>query len=203
MALLRGVGAEQPEAPLGEGAPRCPGLLAIEEPAAVDLGGLRAQRRKVGPGVGLAPSLAPDLLPRGHRREEPTLLLWRAEIEDRGREQEDAVLADPLWPSSSVVLLLEEEPLDDPDVAPPELLWPRHHAPVVGEHRRLEGTVLLEPFLGVERCQAARWRDMLGEPGSGLRTEALLVVVQGQIHPGNLTHHQIPRNVPSFATPSA
>ena len=55
--------------------------------------------------------------PGGHLGEDAVLLLRRAELEDRRREQEDAVLRDALRRAGAVVLLLEDQPLPQARVA--------------------------------------------------------------------------------------
>ena len=63
--------------PVGVVADGHPDLLAVDDPrVAVELGA-RAQRREVGPGVGLAEALAPELLGAHDRGEEALLLLRR------------------------------------------------------------------------------------------------------------------------------
>ncbi len=110
-----GIAAEQAEEMRAERAARRPRLLAVEPPAAVRL---VACRLALDPGevaarVRLRPSLAPRLLARGHLRQDAVLLLLRAELEDRGREQEDAVLRDALRRARGVVLLFEDQPLPE------------------------------------------------------------------------------------------
>ena len=139
MAFCRGIGAEYPEAPFGEGAPAGPGLLAGEQPsvAVVVAHRPRTDAGQVAPGVGLRPTLTPDLLARGHRGQEALLLGRRPVLEHGRRQKEDAVLADPLGGPGAVVLLLEDEPLHDPDVTAAVLNGPAHHRPPIGEQGRL------------------------------------------------------------------
>src|SRR4029077_17896957 len=98
-----------------EGATGGPRLLAGEAPA---LGYVVATRRRLDPGqvaprVGLRPPLAPEIFRSGHARQDAILLLLGAELEHGRREEEDAVLGDPLRPARPVVLLLEDQPLDE------------------------------------------------------------------------------------------
>ncbi len=97
VALCFGIGAEDAEAPFGERAPAGPGLLAGEQPP-VTAGvahGPRADAGQVAPGVGLRPTLAPDLLACGHRGQEAHLLRRRPVLEQGRGQEEDAVLAHP------------------------------------------------------------------------------------------------------------
>ena len=62
LALRRvGIGAREAPAPVGELRVARPHLLAVEEPAAVDRGRARRERREVAARAGLAEQLAPDL----------------------------------------------------------------------------------------------------------------------------------------------
>ncbi len=154
MALGVGVGAEDAEAPVGEGAPAGPGLLPVEDPAAVVRRvacGARADAGEVAAGVGLGPALAPDLVAGRHRREIAGLLGLGPVLEHGGGEQEDAVLAHPLGGPGPVVLLLEDEPLEEPEVAAAVLDRPADHGPAVLEHRVLPGPVGLEAVGRIER----------------------------------------------------
>ena len=148
--------------------------------------GPAADGGEVAPGVGLGPSLAPDLLPRRHGGEIARLLLGGPELEERGGEEEDAVLADPGGGTGPVVLLLEDEPLEQPDPTPAVLLGPRHHRPPGVEHAPLPGPVGLEPLGGVERRERAgplgRRRSVGLEPRPGLGPEPLLLRGEAEVH---------------------
>ena len=183
VALGLGVGAEDAEAPVGEGAPAGPCLLAGEHPAVVRrvAGGARADAGQVAAGVGLGPALAPDLLARGHRRQVARLLRLGAVLEHGRGQQEDAVLAHPLGRPGPVVLLLEDEPLQDAEVAPAVLGGPADHGPAVVEHGALPGAVGLEAVGGVERGEGLG-RDVRGQPGPGLGPEGVVLGVEGQVH---------------------
>ena len=189
VALGLGVGAEDAEAPVGEGAAAGPCLLAVEDPVAVVrrvARRARADAGQVAAGVGLGPALAPDLVAGRHRREVARLLGLGPVLEHGGGEQEDAVLAHPLRGPGAVVLLLEDEPFEDPDVAPAVFDRPAHHRPAVLEEGVLPGAVGLEAFGGIERRQGAG-RHVRGQPGPGLGAEGLLLGAEGQVHDaGNL-----------------
>ena len=92
------------------------------------------------PGIGLRPALAPRLLARGHLGQDAILLLLGAELEDRRREQEDAVLGDALRRARRVVLLLEDQPLPEAGFAAAVLAGPRNH----GVARVEQGALPLE-----------------------------------------------------------
>ena len=61
----------------------------------------------------------------------------RAELEHGRRQQEDAVLRDPLRTAGAVVLLLEDQPLPERRAAAAVLLGPRHDGPAVLEQQAL------------------------------------------------------------------
>ena len=111
MALAVGVGPEQAVGALAERTPGGPGLLPGDPPAAVDLAGRRSDVRQIGTGFGLAPGLGPQELGRGHRSQDPILLLVGPELEQGGGQQEDPVLGHPRRGAGRVVLLLEDQPL--------------------------------------------------------------------------------------------
>ena len=89
-----GIAAEQTEEMRAERAARRPRLLTRQPPAAgrVVARRLRLDAREVAARVRLRPPLAPGLFAGCHLREDAVLLLRGAELEDRRREQEDAVL---------------------------------------------------------------------------------------------------------------
>jgi len=129
MAFGVGITSEQPEQVGAERAPGRPGLLSGQPPAAgrVVAHRLALDPREIAPGVGLRPTLAPGLLAGRHLREDARLLLGRSELEDRLREQEDAVLRHSLRRARAVVLLLEDQPLPQAGVATAERFRPRDH----------------------------------------------------------------------------
>src|SRR6187200_1533546 len=117
---------------------RGPRLLPVEHPATalVVALGPRTQRGEVGTSLRFGPGLRPDPFAGRHRREPAVLLLLGAVLEDRGGEQEDAVLAHPRRCARAVVLLLEDHPLDERCAAPVVLLGPADHRPAgLGEPR--------------------------------------------------------------------
>ena len=191
MALGVGVAAEQAEQVRAERAAGRPRLLAVEEPAAVDAPCSGADRREVAARTGFRPALAPQVLCGGHAREDVVLLCLRAELEQRRREQEDAVLRDPLRSARPVVLLLEQQPLPQRRAAAAVLDRPRHGGPPVGEEHPLPVEVLREALpgvAGVDLVGAAVHRPPLGqmglEPRSRLGPERLVLVAPGQVHSG-------------------
>ncbi len=206
MALGFGVGAEEPEAPFGEGTPRRPGLLAVQHPAPLALGppGSAGDAGEVTAGVGLGPPLAPDLLSRRHRGQEAPLLLVGPELEQGGREQEDPVLAHPIGCPRPPVLLLEHQPLEEADPSPAVLLRPRDDRPALGGHGPLPLPVRLETGGRVEGREGSGGRGVLDQPRPGVGAECFLVVGVSKVHcsecgrgaavPRNLTHRQISGN---------
>src|ERR671918_267924 len=191
VALRLRIGAEQPEQVGAEGAPGGPGLLPVEDPAAVDPAGPAADGGQVAARVGLGPALAPQVLGRRHPGQDVGLLGGRPELEHRGGQQEDAVLGDAGRAAGPVVLLLEDEPLPERGAAAAELLGPRHRGPaagvqvafpveVLGEARsRVAGGDVVLAAVGV-----LPGREVLGEPRPGLVTEGPLGVGPGQVHVG-------------------
>ena len=133
-----GVGAEEAEEVRAERAARRPRLLAREPPAAAGVvaHALALDAGEVAARVGLRPALAPRLLAGRHLGQDAVLLLLRAELEDRRREQEDAVLRDALRRAGGVVLLLEDQPLPQARLAAAVLAGPRHHRVAGVEQRR-------------------------------------------------------------------
>src|ERR671918_750568 len=183
------IGAEQPEQVGAEGAPGGPGLLTVEDPAAVDPAGPAADGGQVAARVGLGPALAPQVLGRRHPGQDVGLLGGRPELEHRGGQQEDAVLGDAGRAAGPVVLLLEDEPLPERGAPAAELLGPRHRGPaagvqvafpveVLGEARsRVAGGDVVLAAVGV-----LPGREVLGEPRPGLVMEGPLGVGPGQVH---------------------
>ena len=81
------------------------------------------------PALGSDHPCAQSVLARRHARQDAVLLLGRAEVKERRREQEDPVLGDALGRTRGVVLLLEDEPLDEAGVASPVASRPRRRPP--------------------------------------------------------------------------
>jgi hypothetical protein len=79
----RRVGPRDEHAPLGLVRVRRPHLLAGHHPVVAVAHGARLQRREVGAGPGLGEPLAPDLVRRQDRGQEPLLLLLGAVGDDR------------------------------------------------------------------------------------------------------------------------
>ena len=184
VALGLGVGAEDAEAPFGEGAPAGPRLLPVEHPAVAGrvaraaASGCRPgrcrRRARTSPGT------------RSRRRDAmggqvARLLGLGPVLEHGGGEQEDAVLAHPLGRAGTVVLLLEHEPLEDPEVAPAVLDRPADDGPAVLEHGALPGPVGLEAGGRIERGEGLGG-DVRGQPGPGLGAEGLVLGAEGQVH---------------------
>ena len=183
MALGRGVGAEQAEEVGAERPPGGPRLLAVQHPAAVDPLGLRTDGGEVGAGVGFGPALAPQVLGCGHAGEDVVLLLLVPEREDGGREQEDAVLGDPLRAAGPVVLLLEDQPLPDRGVAPAVGLGPRDDGPPIGEQRPLPVEVASEAVAGVARAEVVG--TLASSQARASARNASCSSLQRQVHDGD------------------
>jgi hypothetical protein len=87
--------------------------LALDRPAPFDATRTCPDAGEITAGVGLAPTLRPDLFPRAHGWKEPALLLVGAELEHGRRQQEDAVLPDTRRSANPIVLLFEDQPLPE------------------------------------------------------------------------------------------
>ena len=175
VALGLGVGAEDAEAPVGEGAAAGPRLLAVEHPAVAGAVSRAARERMPARSLPASGSDQP-----WHQISSPAAiggqearLLGLGPVLEHGRgEQEDAVLAHPGGGPGPVVLLLEDEPLEDPDVAPAVLGRPADDRPAVLEHGALPGPVGLEALGRIERGEGLG-RDVRRQPGPGLGPEGL------------------------------
>ena len=108
----------------------------------------------------------------GHAEQDPVLLLVGAELEDRRRKQEDAVLGDALRPASPVVLLFEDQPLHRRRAPPAVGLWPGHDGAPRVEERTFPFEVRGETLTRVARRQPVR--NVRFEPGAALGAERLL-----------------------------
>src|SRR5690606_8194403 len=95
--------------------------------------------------------LAPQVFRRGHAAQDVSLLLRVAELEHGWREQEDAVLGDPLRASRPVVLLLEDQPLPPARTPASVLLGPRNRRVATLEQGPFPVEVLRETLGGVAR----------------------------------------------------
>ena len=153
VALALGVGAEQAEQVGAERAAGGPGLLAVEHPAAalVVAGGLAGERRpgrsrrwaRSSPGT-----TGPRRRPCGGGCGPAARALPNSKMV--GRQEEDAVLGDPLGPARPVVLLLEDQPLPPAGGPAAERLGPRHHGVAGVEQGALPVEVLGE---ALGRCR--------------------------------------------------
>ena len=99
---------------------------------------------------------------------------WRAELEDRRREQEDAVLRDALRRAAAVVLLFEDQPLPEARVASAVLLRPRHDRVARVEQLAFPFEVRRKARTCVARGER-RPRDVGFQPRAARRREMLLL----------------------------
>ena len=113
------VGAGEHAAPARELAPRHPRLLPADDEVVVVLDGARAQRREVGPGLGLGEPLAPDLLGREDRRDVAAALLVGAEAQQRRPEHVEADDVDELGRAGGGELLVDDDLLGGRPPPPP------------------------------------------------------------------------------------
>ncbi|MCY1222161.1 hypothetical protein D9M72_342420 [compost metagenome] len=167
------IGAEQPEQPVRPHRPRRPDLLAVDDVVIAVAARAAADRGHVGTGVRLGPALRPDMLARGHARQEARLLRRGAELHQRRPEQEDAVLVDAHRRAGAPVFFLEDEPLDQVAAAPAQFGRPRDHAPAALVERGFPGAVLGKAFPGVEAGQR-RARHVRSHPVAHLGAEGAL-----------------------------
>ena len=109
---------------------------------------------------------------------------WVPNSKTVGRQQEDAVLGDPLGAADPVVLLLEDQPLPQrwrrarrrPRATTPPTSGPSNSC-------RSQSRWRAKPSRGVARRQRLG-RHVGLEPGAGLGPERLLGVGEGQVHRG-------------------
>ena len=185
VALGRRIGPEDAEKPVGEGAPGAPGLLAVQDPLRPVVGQHRpaSDPGQVTAGIGLGPSLGPDIDAGRHPGQEAELLRLGPYFDDRRAEQEDPVLVDPSGRTGPVVLLFEDQPFDVVGAAAAVLLGPGDRRPAALVQLGLPGPVLLEALSGVEGGQRLG-RDMRLEPGPSLLAKGLFVGGVGEVHAG-------------------
>ena len=107
----RRIGAAQHVEPVGVHAERHPDLLPVDHPVVTVELGLGGEAGQVAAGVGLAEPLTPQLLDRSDLRQEPGLLLRRAELQQGGSEQIAAVDPDPVRGARRGVLHLKDHVL--------------------------------------------------------------------------------------------
>src|SRR4029077_3690819 len=105
----------------------------------------------------------------------------RAELEDRGREQEDAVLRDALGRTGAVVLLLEDQPLPQRRVATAVRRGPGHDRVARREELAFPFEVRGESVARVARRER-RLRDVRLEPSAALGAEGLFFGGEREIH---------------------
>ena len=115
------VGAREHTAPARVLAPRHPGLLAAHDEVVVVLDGARAQRREVGPGLGLGEALAPELLGGQDRRDVAPPLLVGPEPQQRRPEDVQADDVHELRRAGGCELLIDDDLLDGGAPAAAEL----------------------------------------------------------------------------------
>src|SRR5690606_21848919 len=148
-------GAGEDEAPVGPEGVRRPHLLAVDHPlVAVELGP-GGDVGQVAPRAGLGVPLAPQLGAGGDGRQEPLLLLGRAEGDERRPEQGLADVAEPAGRPGPGVLLVEDDLLPQRQAAPAVLLGPADAGPAVGAEVPLPGEALLEQRELVARAAPA------------------------------------------------
>ena len=154
-----GVGAHGGEAHAGDVGAGRPHLLAVDQPAAVDPGGLGLDARRVGAGVGLAEELAPDDV-LGERGMHPAVDLVLGGVLD---EREDDPARDPVGGTRDArlaELLLDHELLDRAGGSAVRLRPVRHHVAGLDEAGAL--------FVGRQVLDALRERADLLADGLGL-----------------------------------
>ena len=181
VALGVGVGAHQAEEPVGERPPGAPRLLTVDHEVLAIAPGLGLEPGQVRPGVRLRPTLGPDLVAPGHGPQEAVLLLRCAEVEDRGGQQAHPIGRHPPRRPRRPVLLLEDQPLHQRRLPPPEPLRPRHHRPPRVKQNVLPRPMLLKPVRRVHRLQR-RPRHILSQPSPRLLPELSLPRSKRQIH---------------------
>ena len=140
------IGAAKDEAPVGKVRRRRPDLLPVNHPRVPDALGAGLHVREVGPRVRLRVPLAPQLVPLPDRRQEPPLLRFGPEGDQRRPEELFPDVSEPPRRPSARVLLVERDLLGERRVAPAVLLRPAE----AGPPRRGERPLPRPPRLGRE-----------------------------------------------------
>ena len=142
---------------------------------------------EVGAGAGLAVALAPQLLAGDDRRQEPLLLLGRAEGDDRRAEQRLADVADPARRPGPGVLLEVDDLLVQRQAPAAVLLRPADARPAVGAEVALPRPALVDGGVLVARAAPApRGGELAGEARleevADLGAERLVLGAEPQVH---------------------
>ena len=182
VALGLGIGAEEPEAPVGEGAPRAPRLLAVQaasrrRPAQRDGPAARCAARSL-PASGSDQPWHQISSPDAMRRQEARLLLGRCRARRSSGPGGRCRSGRPGRGPGPVVLLLEDQPLDEAGAAP-AVLGRARRPPTSG--RRTAGPprpgAASKPSAVSSEARAARKRGRDPPARRGLGAERLLVGV--------------------------
>src|SRR5438552_1735323 len=157
-----------------------PPLLAVDDVMIALIHRARPEAREVRAGVGLGKALAPDLVGIEDRGKMAALLLVGAPVDDRGPHEVEAHAPGQDGRPRRGVLLLPDDPLDQPGAAAPVLLRPRDADPTGGVHRLLPRAAALER-LPIGRHPVVGWivetevgREVRREPVAKLRVESVL-----------------------------
>ena len=190
-----GVGARQQRAQVGVLRQRRPDLVAVDPPAAIDLGRPGGQRREVGAGSRLAEQLAPRDVATLRRRDQALLQVFWCGGQDRGQDPLGDVQRWPNQPGSLGELLVDDELFEGIRIDAPRRRPVRRHETGVGDQRALRpGSEML---IVAVRCgfivaQLQGRIQRLGDPGPEVRLRvtqidrhvALLRAGQLSQHPG-------------------
>ena len=173
--------AREHAAPARVLAPRDPGLGAVEHEVVVLLDRVRAQRREVRAGLGLAEALAPDLLGGEDRRDVPPPLLVVAEAQQRRAEHVESDDVDELRSARRGELLVDDDLLDGRPSAAAELARPR----AADEPGRVAGGLPLaqhgHPVIKGAGESRAHLRG-LGQEAANLVLERPLLIGSSKLH---------------------
>ena len=184
-----GLGAGEQEAPVGHVGERGPYLLPGDHPLVAVEGRGGGHGGQVRPGARLGVALAPELIDRLDRGQEPALLFRRAERDQRRPEQLLAQVADPAGRAAAGVLLVEDDLLRQRGPAAAVLGRPAQARPAGGRQVPVPGQPL---FVRLMLAAGTARPPQRGEPaGEALRQPppqpvAELLVLRAQLHPPSL-----------------
>jgi len=190
MALGLGVGSHDAEDPISPRSSRAPGLLPVDHPVVAIEQGPRVDSGQITAGLWLRPALGPDVDAGSHAGQKVILLLLRAEVEDGGGKEADAVGTYSAGNPRQPVFLLVYEPLHQVAIASAVGDRPRGDRPSAVEKCLFPLPVLLESGRGVHGVEFAA-RPVGVQPLAALGPE--LLVARGK---GEIDHRNSPLRIP-------
>ena len=138
------VGSAHDEAPLRPRGARCPDLLSVQHPLVTIEFGAGLHVGEVAPGVGLAVTLAPDVVSRKDTGKEALLLLIGSKVNHGRAEQAFADVPHPAGALRAGVLLVEDHLLIEREIAATDFTGPTDTNPAVGPQLLFPGVAFFE-----------------------------------------------------------